>query len=331
MLAYIVQRLIYMLITLVFLSIVVFAIIQLPPGDYLTTYINAVQQQGGFVDEAEEAALRQYYGLDGTTVEQYLKWIWRFMRGDMGRSFEWNRPVIDLLKERLPFTILISITTLIFVYAVSIPVGIYAATHQYSMGDYIAAIVGFVGMATPDFMLALLLMYAFFKIFGLSVGGLFSPEFALEPWSWHKIWDLFQHLWIPIIVIGTGGTAGGIRVMRGILLDELGKQYVVTARAKGLSERKLLFKYPVRLALNPIASTIGWQLPAIVSGSTIVSIVLALPTTGPLIFQSLLSQDMFMAGSIVMVLSMLTIIGTLLSDILLVIVDPRIRLGQNEG
>jgi len=283
------------------------------------------------VDEAERAALRKYYGLDGTPVEQYFRWIWRFMRGDMGRSFEWNRPVIDLLKERLPFTVLISLGTLIFVNAVSIPVGIYAATHQYSLGDYVAAIIGFVGMATPDFMLALLLMYAFFKLFGLSVGGLFSSEYALAPWSWGKIWDLIQHLWIPIIVIGTGGTAGGIRVMRGILLDELGKQYVVTARAKGLSESRLLFKYPVRLALNPMASTIGWQLPAIVSGSTIVSIVLALPTTGPLIFQSLLSQDMFMAGSIVMVLGMLTIIGTLLSDILLVIVDPRIRLGEGKA
>ena len=325
MISYIVRRLLYMFITFWMLTVVVFVIIQLPPGDYLTTYIVALQEQGGFVDEEEEAALRKYYGLDGTPIEQYVRWVWRFVQGDMGRSFEWNRPVIDLIKERLPLTVMISLTTLVFSNLVSIPVGIYAATHQYGLGDYAAAILGFIGMATPNFMLGLLVMYVFFKYFGLSVGGLFSPELALEPWSWAKVWDLFQHLWVPVIVIGTGGTAGGIRVMRGVLLDELGKQYVITARAKGLSERKLLFKYPVRLALNPMASTIGWSLPGIVSGSTIVSIVLALPTTGPLIFQALMSQDMFMAGSIVMVLSILTIIGTLVSDILLIIVDPRIR------
>jgi len=326
MTSYIIRRLIYMVVTLVLLSVVVFLIIQLPPGDFLTMYIARLEAEGAFVTEEEEEALRRYYGINGTVFEQYVRWIWRFIRGDMGRSFQWNRPVVELIAERLPFTVLISLSTLIFTYLVSIPVGVYAATHQYKVSDYVVAIFGFLGMATPSFMLALVLMYVFFKYLGLNVGGLFSNEYALAPWSWDKVLDLIEHLWVPIIVLGIGGTAGSIRTMRGVLLDELGKQYVTTARAKGLSERRLLLKYPLRIALNPMISTIGWQLPAIVSGSTIVSIVLALPTTGPLIRNALLSQDMFMAGSIVMVLSMLTIIGTFISDVLLVVVDPRIRL-----
>ncbi|MBV7331052.1 ABC transporter permease [Chloroflexi bacterium TSY] len=322
---YIFQRLVYMVLTFFMLSVVVFIIIQLPPGDYLDTYIVALQEQGGFADEAEVEALRKQFGLDGNVVEQYIRWLGKFLRGDMGRSFEWNQPVNKLLAERLPYTVMLSLITLFFTYVVAIPIGIYVATRQYSFGDYFFSVLGFVGLATPNFMLALILMFLFFRYFDISVGGLFSAEYALEPWSLGKVWDLFTHLWVPVIVIGTAGTAGIIRVMRGTLLDELGKQYVITARAKGVTEGKLLFRYPVRVAINPIVSTVGWQLPRIVSGETIVAIVLSLPTTGPLLFRALLSQDMFMAGSIVMFLGILTLIGTLLSDILLVIVDPRIR------
>ncbi len=326
MLGYIVRRLLYMLFTIWLLSIMVFVIIQLPPGDFLTSYIAAIQAQGTAVDHSTAEALRVQYGLDGSLVEQYIRWFGKFIQGDMGRSFAWQwRPVTDLLRERLPYSVMLSLFTLIFTYAVAIPIGIYTATHQYSLGDYVFSVIGFIGLATPNFMLALILMYAFFRYFGISVGGLFSPEYVNAPWSVAKVWDLFQHLWIPIIVIGMSGTAGLIRVMRGTLLDELSKQYVITARAKGVPEGVLLFRYPVRVALNPIISTIGWQLPRIVSGETITAIVLALPTTGPLLFNALLSQDMFMSGSIVMLLGILTLIGTLISDILLVIVDPRIR------
>jgi peptide/nickel transport system permease protein len=326
MLGYIGRRLIYMAFTFWVLSVAVFIIIQLPPGDFLTSQIAALQALGGTVDESQVAALRKYYDLDAPMTVQYFRWFGRFLRGDMGRSFEWQqKPVIELLKERLPYTVLLSLFTLLFTYVVAVPIGIYSATHQYSLGDYAFSTVGLVGLATPNFMLALILMFFFFKYFGISVGGLFSSQYATAPWSLAKAWDLFRHLWIPIIVISMAGTAGIIRVMRGTLLDELGKQYVITARAKGAPEGKLLFKYPVRVAVNPIVSTIGWQLPRIVSGETITAIVLSLPTTGPLLYQALLSQDMFMAGSIVMMLSALTLIGTLLSDILLVVVDPRIR------
>lgn len=325
MTGYIIQRLFYAIITFWVLSIVVFIVIQLPPGDFLTSYIQALQETGGVVDQAEIAALRQQYGLDAGPIEQYLRWFGKFLHGDMGRSFEWNQPVVVLLQERLPYTILLSMLTLFFTYIVAVPIGIYIATRQYSFSDYLFTFVGLAGLATPNFLLALILMFLFFKYFGVSVGGLFSAEYALAPWSLAKLWDMIKHLWVPIIVIGTSGTAGIIRVMRGTLLDELSRQYVITARAKGVPEGKLLFKYPVRVAINPIVSTIGWQLPRIVSGETIVAIVLSLPTTGPLLFRSLLSQDMFMAGSIVMMLGILTLIGTFLSDILLIIVDPRIR------
>ncbi len=325
---YTLKRLIYMFVTLAVLSFVVFMIIQLPPGDYLTTYITAQQSQGNSMDEAAIAALRRQYGLDGSFVEQYWKWITNFVQGDMGRSFEWNQQVNVLLADRLPLTILLSVSTLLFVYVVAIPIGIYSALNQYSVGDYLSSIIGFIGLAIPNFMLALLIMYFMFKFFGISAGGLFSDEFAMEPWSLGKVWDLIQHLWVPIFVIGTAGTAGLIRVMRGSLLDELGKQYVVTARAKGVQERRLIFKYPVRVAINPIISTIGWQLPNIISGETIVAIVLSLPTTGPLLYRALLSQDMYLAGSIVLMLGVLTLIGTFISDILLIVIDPRISFGK---
>ena len=325
MIGYIAQRLIYAVVTFLFLSVVVFIIIQLPPGDFLTSYVARLEQEGSIIDEAEIEALKRDYGLEATPIEQYFRWFGRFVQGEMGRSFEWNQPVERLLKERLPYTILLSLITLFFTYVVAVPIGIYVATNQYGITDYLFSVLGFAGLATPNFMLALILMFLFFKYFGLSVGGLFSSEYALAPWSLGKVWDLFTHLWVPIIVIGTAGTAGIIRVMRGTLLDELNKQYVITARAKGVAEGKLLFRYPVRMAINPIVSTVGWQLPRIVSGETIVAIVLSLPTTGPLLFKALISQDMFLAGSIVMFLGILTLIGTFLSDILLIVVDPRIR------
>ena len=325
MLFYVIRRFLYMAILLLLISVVAFVIIQLPPGDYLSSYIVHLQASGQTVDEAQLAALKKQYGLDLPMYAQYFKWMWKMLHGDFGRSFEWNKPVSELIGERLVLTVVLSLFTLIFTYIVAIPIGIYSATHQYSVGDYAFTVIGFAGLATPNFLLALVLMFMFFKYFGLSIGGLFSPQYQLAPWSLAKFVDMLKHLPIPIIVIGTAGTAWLIRVMRGCLLDELRKQYVITARAKGVAERILLFKYPVRVAINPIISTIGWTLPGIVSGETITAIVLCLPTTGPLLFRALLSQDMFLAGSIVMFLSFLTVIGTFISDLLLVWIDPRIR------
>lgn len=326
MLRYIARRLILMLLLLAVVSIVSFIIIQLPPGDYLTSYIVQLESEGTTVSEAEIQMLRRQYGLDQPWHMQYLKWIGKMLRGDFGMSFMWNRPAADLLAERVPLTIMISLFTLLFTYVVAVPIGIYSATHQYSVGDYAFTVLGFAGLAIPNFMLALILMLFFFNTLGLSIGGLFSPQFREAGWSLAKFWDMVKHLPVPVIVVGTAGTAGIIRIMRGMLLDELKKQYVITARAKGVGETKLLFEYPVRVALNPIVSSIGWQLPQIVSGATITAIVLNLPTTGPLLLQALLNQDMFLAGGIVMLLSFLTVVGMFLSDILLVVVDPRIRL-----
>jgi len=328
MLFYIIRRFIYMLLILLIVSITAFIIIQLPPGDFLTSLVNQLEYEQQGVEEEREAAiatLKRQYGFDQPMYIQYFKWMWNMLHGDFGMSLEWNRPVSKLIAERLPLTVTISILSMLFVYAVAIPIGIYSATHQYSIGDYTFTIAGFAGLATPNFLLALILMFVFYKYFGLSAGGLFSIEYQIAPWSIGKILDLVKHLPIPIIVVGTAGTAGMIRVMRGCLLDELQKQYVITARAKGVSERTLLFKYPVRIAINPVISTIGWTLPGIVSGATITAIVLNLPTVGPLLFRALISQDMFLAGSSIMVLTFLTVIGTLISDILLVWVDPRIR------
>ena len=322
---YIVRRLFYMVITLLVTSLISFTIIQLPPGDYLTTYMEMLSRQGLDVTEEQIRSLETEYGLDLPFYAQYLKWLGKMLQGDLGRSFKFNKQVTTLLAERVPLTVAISTLTLIFVYVVAIPIGVYSATHQYSAGDYTVTVLGFAGLATPNFLLALVLMFVFFKFFGLSAGGLFSPEYIVAPWSLGKVWDLLKHLPIPIIVIGTAGTASIIRVMRGSLLDELARQYVITARAKGVTESRLLFKYPVRMAVNPIISTVGWTLPVIVSGETITAIVLSLPTVGPLLFNALLSQDMYLAGSIVMVLVVLTVIGTFLSDIMLAWIDPRIR------
>lgn len=314
-----------MIVILFTVSITAFIIIQLPPGDYLTSYMIQLEERGQKVDESQIASLKKQYGLDLPIYVQYFKWMGKMFHGDFGKSFEWNKPVSELIGERLILTIVISLFTFIFTYAIAIPIGIYSATHQYSIGDYSFTVIGFAGLATPNFLFALILMFMFYKYFDLSVGGLFSPLYQLAPWSINKFIDMLKHLPIPIIVIGTAGTAGLIRVMRGCLLDELKKQYVITARAKGIAERTLLFKYPVKVAINPIISTIGWVLPAIISGGTITEIVLSLPTAGPLLYRALISQDMYLAGSTIMFLAFLTVIGTFISDILLIWIDPRIR------
>ena len=347
----ILKRLLWMIPTLFAISFISFALIQLPPGDYLTSYVTALAETGEPVAEEQVEALRRRYDLDRPFIIQYLKWLnnllpfgferqdtgsyWRTDAGDfnwpsfkwpdLGMSFEWNRQVTELIGERLLLTMLISVVTLLFTWALAIPVGIYSAVRQYSWGDYTFSVLGFIGLAIPNFLLALVFMYLGYSFFGISAGGLFSPEYQDAPWSVARFIDLLAHLWIPVIVIGTAGTAGLIRVMRGNLLDELPKQYVMTARAKGLAPWKLLIKYPVRVALNPLISTIGWVLPGIVSGSVITAVVLGLPTTGPLLLRALQNQDMYLAGSMVMILSFLTVIGTLLSDILLLWLDPRIR------
>ena len=328
MLFYIARRLLYMVPTLLIISIISFTLIQLPPGDYLTSYIGQLMESGDVADEAVVASLKKRYGLDQPIYVQYFMWIKGILQGDFGQSFEWNMPVSELIGERLALTVIISLFSLIFTYIVAIPIGIYSATHQYSLSDYFFTSAGFVGLAIPNFLLALVLMFVFYKYFGLSVGGLFSPEFIGAPWSWARIMDMMNHMWIPVIVIGTAGACGLIRVMRGTLLDELGKQYVITARAKGVAERNLLFKYPTRVAINPIISTIGWTLPGIISGATITAVVLSLPTTGPLLLRALMSQDMYLAGSFLLILAILTVIGTLISDILLACLDPRIRYGK---
>ncbi len=324
MLNYILRRLLHMVIVLIAISIVTFIIIQLPPGDYLTTVMAAMAEEGT-ENQALLDALRVRYGLDQPIYVQYWRWATGMLRGDFGWSFEWNQPVSGLIWSRLALTLLISVCSLLFIWAVAFPIGIYSAVRQYSPGDYIAQVIGYAGLATPNFLLALGLMWISFDYFGWSVGGLISPEFQGEPWTVAKVIDLLQHLWIPIIVVGTAGTAGLIRIMRANLLDELRKPYVETARSKGLRRRTVLLKYPVRLALNPFVSTVGWVLPGLISGEAIVGVVLNLPTTGPLLLRALRSQDMYLAGSFIMMLSVLTVLGTLLSDILLAWLDPRIR------
>lgn len=322
---YILERILYAIPTLILISIVSFTIIQLPPGDFLTSYIAQLSQAGQTVDEATIATLTKRYGLDQPIYVQYFKWVWGMLHGDFGQSFEWNRPVNTLIWERLSLTVAISLCTLIFTWIVAFPIGLYSATRQYSAGDYFVSFLGFIGIAIPQFMLALILMWIAYSYFGQSVGGLFSPKYVEAAWSGAKIVDLLKHLWIPVIIIGMSGTAGLIRTFRANLLDELNKPYVTTARAKGVPERKLLYKYPVRIAMIPFISTVGWSLPNLISGETITSVVLSLPTTGPLLLRALQSQDMYLAGSFVTLLSVLTVIGTLISDILLAWIDPRIR------
>ncbi len=326
MLNYVIKRLIYMIPTLFGMSLIAFMIIQLPPGDYVTSMLATMADSGLNVDPAQLEALRRSYGFDDPIWLQYWKWISGILlRGDFGYSFEWNRPVADLIWERMGSTLAISIASLIFVWAVSLPIGIYSAMRRHSVGDYGFTLLGFIGLAVPNFIMALVLMYLSYRYMGQSVGGLFSPEYVEAPWSWGKFLDLLAHLWIPIIVIGTNGTAALIRILRANLTDELNKPYVVTAKAKGLPEYKAVIKYPVRIALNPFVSAIGWVLPELISGVTITAIVLNLPTAGPLLLRALISQDMYLAGSFILLMGVLTLIGMLISDILLALLDPRIR------
>ncbi len=327
MLQFLLKRLLLLIPTLIGISIVAFFVIELPPGDYLTAYVANLAAGGDTVDQEQLEALRRQYGLDKPLVSRYFWWLGKFIRGDMGMSFEWNKPVNELIWERLALTFVISLATLIFTQVIGFVVGVYSATHQYSFFDYLFTALGFIGLGIPNFLIALVIMWYAFANFGISLSGLFSQEYQSAPWSWAKVVDMLGHLWLPMIILGVSGTAGMIRTMRANLLDELRKPYVTTARAKGLTERKLLLKYPVRVALNPFVSTIGWALPGLVSGSTIVSVVLSLPTTGPLLLRALMNQDMYLAASFLMMLSILTVIGTLISDLLLAWVDPRIRMG----
>ena len=313
-----------MLVVVWLISVVSFVIIQLPPGDFVTSYALKLAASDDAASQAVLDQLRVRYDLDKPLHVQYLKWFAKVVRGNLGYSYRHNRPVHEVIGERLGLTIIVTFTTLAFTYLLAIPIGVYSATHQYSAGDYVLTVVGFVGLASPNFLLALILMFILQNL-GVSAGGLFSADYAGTAWSFGKVLDLIKHLPVPIIVIGTAGTASLIRVMRGALLDELAKQYVVTARAKGVGERALLFRYPVRVAINPIISTVGWLLPEIVSGSTISALVLSLPTIGPALYSALLVEDMFLAGAIILLLGWLTIVGTIISDFLLVAVDPRIR------
>ena len=326
MLIYTLKRLLTMIPTLVIISMLVFVIIQLPPGDYLETYIAELQSQGESVDEDKIAFLRAEYGLDRPMYEQYWVWASGLLVGDYGYSFEYNLPVSEVIGNRMFLTIIISVLTIIFTWAVAFPIGIYSATHQYSWGDYGLSFIGFIGLATPNFLLALVMLYLANVYFGTSLGGLMDPQYIDKPWSWAKFKSVLEHLWIPIIVIGTSGTAAMIRRIRANLLDELQKQYVTTARAKGMEEGKLVRKYPLRMAMNFFISDIGSLLPSVISGAELTAIVLSLPTTGPMMLAALQSQDMFLAGSFLMFLATLTVIGVLISDLLLVLIDPRIRL-----
>jgi peptide/nickel transport system permease protein len=310
--------------------VVTFLVIQLPAGDFVDDLAAQYARTGQRIDQANLNNLRRQFGLDQPVHVQYLRWAGNILQGNPGWSFDQQKPVMQVIGERIWLTAAISIATLMFVYLLAVPIGIYSATHQYSLADYAVTLAGFVGLATPSFLLALILMYAFLNA-GLSVGGLFSLDYMNAPWSLAKFVDLLKHLPLPIIIVGTAGTAGLIRVMRASLLDELGKQYVITARAKGVSEPRLVFKYPVRVALNPIVSTIGWELPYIVSGGVITEMVLNLPTTGPMLYDALLKEDMFLASSLLLFLSILTVVGTFVSDMLLVVVDPRIRFTKKEA
>lgn len=329
MFIFILRRVLYMIVVLLAVSVVSFVTIELPPGDYMTSYIVHLKQTGGgTITDDQIASLRKQYGLDLPAYQRYFKWMWNMLHGDLGRSFQFGEPVWDLVAQRVGMTVVLSLATMVFSYAVAIPTGVYSATHQYSFGDHALTALGFAGVAMPNFLLALIIMFGLNRFFGLSIGGLFSPQYATASWSWAKFLDLLKHLPAPVLVIGLSNLAWLIRIMRGTLLDELNRPYVTVARSKGLKEARLLWKYPVRIAINPIISTIGYSLPSIFSGSTIVSIVLNIPTIGPLLFTALVSQDSYLAGSCVFVLSALTVIGTLISDILLAYVDPRIRLEQ---
>jgi len=328
---YLVYRLLIMIPTLIAISLLIFTIIQLPPGDYFSTYIAELQAQGEAADPTKIEFLRQQYGFDKPIWQQYLFWVGGLLTGDLGYSFEYNLPVSAVVGDRLFLTFIVSLATLLFTYVVAFPIGVWSATHQYSWSDYTLTFLGFIGLATPSFLLALVLLYFANLWFGTSVGGLMDPEFVDQPWSVAKFLSVLEHLWIPTIVIGLSSTAGMIRRLRANLLDELQKQYVTTARAKGLHPVKALVKYPLRMALNPFIADIGSLLPELISGAAVVSVVLSLPTTGPMLLEALRSQDMYLAGSFLMFIEALTVIGVFLSDLALAALDPRIRLAGGAG
>ena len=326
MFRYISHRFLIMIPTLLSISLIIFVIIQLPPGDYFETLLNEIESRGTSISEAQLDAMRKQYGFDKPLWQQYFLWVWGLIQGDLGWSLEHMRPVSSIVGDRLWLSFILSFTTIVFTWIVAFPIGVYSATHQYSWSDHGLTFLGFLGLATPNFLLALVLVYLANVWFGLSVGGLMDDEFIGQPWNWAKALSVLEHLWIPVLVIGTAGTAGMIRRLRANLLDELQKQYVVTGRAKGLPPFKLLVKYPLRMSLNPFISDIGNLLPEVISGAVIVSVVLNLPTTGKMLYNALISQDMYLAGSFLMFLSMLTVFGVLLSDLALAWLDPRIRL-----
>ncbi|WP_420548489.1 ABC transporter permease [Curvivirga sp.] len=326
MFGYIARRLLIMIPTMLVISALVFIIIQLPPGDYLTTLINELQAQG---ESGEEriAYYRELYGLDQPMIVQYFNWLWGMLHGDFGHSFEYDLPVSEVVGDRMSLTFVLNFFTILFIYIVAFPIGVYSAVRQYSVGDYSLTLIGYLGLATPNFLLALILLYIAKAYFGVDVGGLMDEQYIDAPWSMDKALSVLEHLWVPVIVIGTSGTASMIRRLRANLLDELHKQYVITARAKGLSPKKALVKYPLRMALNPFISDIGNLIPDVISGSAIVAVVLGLETTGPMLLNALLAQDIYLAGSFLMFVALLTVVGMLVSDLALALLDPRIRLG----
>ena len=322
---YILQRLALLPLLMVIYSFVIFVIIQAPPGDFLTAYVATLASSGSSLSAEQIAAMRHQYGLDQPMIVQYFLWVQHLLHGDFGLSLEYQRPNAELISEMLGLTLALALFSFVLTWVLAIPAGIYSATHPRSVGDHILTVINYIGVATPNFMLALMLMWVAFAYFDVSVTGLFSPDYVNAPWSWGRVADLLEHIWLPALVLGIAGTARLSRIMRANLLDELNKPYVVTARAKGMKEWRLVLRYPVRLAFNPLVSTIGWYLPQLFSGSLIVATVMNLPNIGPLLLRALVNQDMYLAGGILLIYSFLTVVGTLVSDVLLALFDPRIR------
>jgi peptide/nickel transport system permease protein len=322
---YILQRLALLPLLMVIYSFVIFAIIQAPPGDFLTAYVATLASSGSSLSAEQIAAMRHEYGLDQPMIVQYFLWVQHLLHGDFGLSLEYQRPNAELISEMLGLTLALALFSFVLTWVLAIPAGIYSATHPRSVGDHILTVINYIGVATPNFMLALILMWVAFAYFDVSVTGLFSPDYVNAPWSWSRVADLLEHIWLPALVLGIAGTARLSRIMRANLLDELNKPYVVTARAKGMKEWRLVLRYPVRLAFNPLVSTIGWYLPLLFSGSLIVATVMNLPNIGPLLLRALVNRDMYLAGGILLIYSFLTVVGTLVSDVLLALIDPRIR------
>lgn len=323
---FILSRIGRMIVTVFVISIILYAIIELPPGDYLTNYIASLRQQGEEISQEEIESLRQVYGLDKPVIVRYWRWITNFVQGKFGYSFLYSRPVAEVIGSRMLLTLVVTLITTLFIWIVSFAIGLYSALHQYSLGDYLVTLFGFIGISIPNFLLALVIMWVALRYFGASVAGLFSPEFIRADWSWAKVWDMLKHVWVPVVVLGTAGTAQLIRVFRATLLDQIKRPYVETARSKGMRYRRAVMKYPVRIALIPFVSTVGWTLPALLSGATVTAVVLNLPMNGPVLLRSLLTQDMALAATFVLLESIAVVIGTFISDVLLALLDPRIRI-----